>query len=926
MGNTGRLILSDSKTSSQWVIPTKDGASEFIVLPRSSKVDTLTVLDNRTGKTYQVDIDEGGVISATTFQKMKLIGGGPGLRIYDPAYLNTAVARSKICEIDGDKGILRYRGYPIEELAEKSTFVEVSFLLIYGYLPSKSQLEAWTTDVMRHTILHTKMQELMHSFQYDAHPMGMFISSIAALSTLSPEANPSLVGSDLFQKNILARNKQVIRLIGKTPTIAAACYRHRIGREYNEPQANLSYCENFLYMMDHLSEKNYVPNTVLTKALDILFILHADHELNCSTAAMRHIGSSLVDPYSCVAGAAAALYGPLHGGANEAVLRMLEEIGTVDKISQFIEDVKNKKRKLMGFGHRVYKTYDPRATIIRRVAYQVFEVVGRESLIDVAIELEKIALSDQYFIQRNLYPNVDYYSGLIYRAMGFPTDFFPVLFAIPRVSGWLAHWVESIQDPEQFPEHSSLENCTTTPGVRWGRKKELCSLGASTGQPRVSAYAQQTPVLEANQRGIVRGQEEQTLIRNVLSVTRNAHPIVRHCPLTFPLYTPSNVCEKVEWNDFVNLGDDLEDQSQNCVVEELLSSSPIIPFNLPNSALSDQLTPSTPEEINKSASEIDFPLAAHSTPSFPDYFNAKLELSFPDCADPAQLIISSDTKNRLDPNSLPPWPLPPVGADFFYYYTMCFAYQQQIAQQNGVFGQSSAPVPFPIPIFPPPIALDPILDEKKLAEPSKESPSKANTPESKKPALSTVNSNTSTPINKKISKARSDSSLVVSNNSKNTTAEVSTRPLRSIKMQPSTKRVLRSYVEKPESPKSSQRITRSSRLLREDSPSSDTDSGYMSTLTERKKRVIIDSDQESENDVSDDLDQDEEEEVAKKEMNKEVKKRKGNSNLAGASVCSRCGEEFPRLTDLASHSRIHHSRNRTDSDESRRRGRPRKSI
>ncbi|KAJ1562634.1 hypothetical protein HK096_006583, partial [Nowakowskiella sp. JEL0078] len=425
------------------------------------KANTLTVLDNRNGNTYQVDIDDG-VISATAFQKMKATGGG-GIRIYDPAYLNTAVARSKICEIDGDKGILRYRGYPIEELAEKSTCIidkyfevlEVSFLLIYGFLPSKMQLDTWTADVMRHTIIHTKMQELMHSFQYDAHPMGMFISSIAALSTFSPDANPALLGSDLFQKNIQTRNKQIIRLLGKTPTIAAACYRHRIGRDYNEPQANLSYSENFLYMMDHLSEKNYVPNPVLAKALDVLFILHADHELNCSTAAMRHIGSSLVDPYSAVAGAAAALYGPLHGGANEAVLRMLETIGTVDKIPQFIQDVKDKKKKLMGFGHRVYKTYDPRATIIRRVAYQVFEVVGREPLIDVAIELEKIALSDKYFIDRNLYPNVDYYSannpfkGLIYRAMGFPTDFFPVLFAIPRVSGWLAHWVESIQDPEQ---------------------------------------------------------------------------------------------------------------------------------------------------------------------------------------------------------------------------------------------------------------------------------------------------------------------------------------------------------------------------------------------------------------------------------------------------------------------------------------------
>ncbi|TPX55492.1 hypothetical protein PhCBS80983_g05273 [Powellomyces hirtus] len=441
------LVLTDKKSGQSFDIGGANGdATSFVVLPRRSNGPSLTVLDNRTGKTYEVPITDG-TIKATDFQKIK-DGPNPGLRLFDPAYQNTAVCRSTICDIDGDRGILRYRGYPIEELAEKSTFLEVSYLLIYGELPTTAQLDMWTGQVMRHTFIHTRVQELMKSFNYDAHPMGMFISSVAAMSTFHPEANPALAGNDIYKNNVRVRNKQILRLMGKIPTVAASCYRHRIGRDFNAPRNDLSYTENFLYMMDHLSEKNYKPNPKLAKALDVLFILHADHELNCSTAAMRHIGSSLVDPYSAVAGAAAALYGPLHGGANEAVLRMLEDIGTVEKVSGFLEEVKQRKRKLMGFGHRVYKNYDPRAKIIRKIAYEVFEVCGKEPLIEVAIELEKRALADEFFTAKKLYPNVDFYSGLIYKAMGFPTDFFPVLFAIPRVAGWLAHWVESIDDKD----------------------------------------------------------------------------------------------------------------------------------------------------------------------------------------------------------------------------------------------------------------------------------------------------------------------------------------------------------------------------------------------------------------------------------------------------------------------------------------------
>ncbi|KAH6570487.1 hypothetical protein BASA60_007695 [Batrachochytrium salamandrivorans] len=399
------FVLLERTSGQSYPVPQSPSmmqSSSFVVLPKSGNSNSLTVIDNRNGKTYQIPIDDGNTIKSTAFQAIK--ADNVGLRMFDPAYQNTAVARSKICEIDGDQGILRYRGYPIEELAEKSNFLEVSYLLIYvRFLPCRPSI---------------------------------------------PEANPSLVGPDIFKKNISTRNKQILRLMGKVPTIAAACYRHRIGRPYNNPSLNVSYTENFLNMMDNLSEPNYRSNPKLAKALDVLFILHADHELNCSTAAMRHIGSSLVDPYSAIAGAASALYGPLHGGANEAVLRMLQDIGSVAAVPAFIEQVKSRQRKLMGFGHRVYKNYDPRAKIIRKIAFEVFEICGHEPLVEVAIELERYALSDPFFVEKKLYPNVDFYSGLIYKAMGFPTDFFPVLFAIPRVAGWLAHWVESLDDKE----------------------------------------------------------------------------------------------------------------------------------------------------------------------------------------------------------------------------------------------------------------------------------------------------------------------------------------------------------------------------------------------------------------------------------------------------------------------------------------------
>ncbi|MFQ5576934.1 MAG: citrate synthase [Anaerolineae bacterium] len=402
--------------------------------------DTLTVTDNRTGKTYELPI-EHDTIRAIDLRQIKVNRDDFGMMSYDPAYLNTAACKSNITFIDGDKGILRYRGYPIEQLAEQSTFLEVAYLLINGELPSKEALDYWTRRILRHTYIHESLSRLMSTFRYDSHPMGMLISAIAAMSTFHAEAK------EFDDPQI--REKQIWRILGKLPTIAAFAYRIRIGRPFNYPDSTRGYTGNFLYMLDYMGEHDYELSPVLTRALDILFILHADHEQNCSTSTMRSVGSSRVDPYSAMSAAAAALYGPLHGGANEAVLRMLNEIGSVANIPAYVERVKKGDMRLMGFGHRVYKNYDPRASIIKKVAYDVFEVMGSNPLIDIALKLEQIALKDDYFVSRKLYPNDDFYSGIIYQAMGFPTDMFPVLFAIPRAAGWLAQWCEMVDDPEQ---------------------------------------------------------------------------------------------------------------------------------------------------------------------------------------------------------------------------------------------------------------------------------------------------------------------------------------------------------------------------------------------------------------------------------------------------------------------------------------------
>ncbi|EGR28210.1 hypothetical protein IMG5_181390 [Ichthyophthirius multifiliis] len=415
----------------------------------TSEKEYLTVIDNRTGKSYEVAVKqsrEGRYIQAKDIGKIKT-DTSDVLRVYDPAYMNTIVSTSKISYIDGDKGILEYRGIPIEQLAEKSNFLEVAYLLIFGDLPSKNQYTDWVDNIQNHTIQHTDVQQMMKNFRYDAHPMGMLISTIAALSTFRPESNPALAGQEIY-KDLKIRNKQIFRLLGQVPTIAANAYRSRIGRNFNLPSADLPYVDNFFFMMDKLNEVKYKPHPKLSKALDILFILHAEHEMNCSTAFVRHLASSGVDIYSVIAGASGALYGPKHGGANEAVLRMLEEIGDTKNIPSFIEKVKQRKALLFGFGHRVYKNYDPRAKIVKKVAHEVFEIVGKEPLIELAMALEKVALEDEYFIKRKLYPNVDFYSGVIYRAMGFPTDMFAVLFTIPRVAGWIAHWVEYLEDKE----------------------------------------------------------------------------------------------------------------------------------------------------------------------------------------------------------------------------------------------------------------------------------------------------------------------------------------------------------------------------------------------------------------------------------------------------------------------------------------------
>jgi len=404
------------------------------------KKNSITVTDNRNGQTYEIDVKDDS-IRALDLRQIKVHSSDFGMMSYDPAFMNTAACASSITFIDGEKSILRYRGYPIEELAEKSTFLECAYLLIYGELPTADELEHWTNRIMRHTYIHENLVQIIESFRYDAHPMGILISSVAAMSTFHPEAR------QVHDPEV--REKEIWRILGKLPTIAAFAYRVRIGRPHNYPDISRGYTGNFLYMLDYMNEHDYDVHPALSRALDVLFLLHADHEQNCSTATMRAVGSSKVDPYSAVAAAAAALFGPLHGGANEAVLRMLEEIGSVSAIPEYIERVKKGEIRLMGFGHRIYTSYDPRAKIIKKVAYDVFEVTGSNQLIDIALELERIALEDEYFISHKLYPNVDFYSGIILQAMRFPTDMFPVLFAIPRAAGWLAQWIEMLDDSQQ---------------------------------------------------------------------------------------------------------------------------------------------------------------------------------------------------------------------------------------------------------------------------------------------------------------------------------------------------------------------------------------------------------------------------------------------------------------------------------------------
>jgi citrate synthase len=402
--------------------------------------DTLTITDNRTGKSYTLPIANGAVRA----MDLRQIRTGPddfGLLSYDPAFTNTASTISRITEIDGDRGILRYRGYPIEQLAERSTYMEVAYLLLHGELPTRGQMDDWIWQVTHHTWVHENVKKFIDGFHHDAHPMGMMVSTVAALSTFYPEARDA--------GDPATRRLQIIRLIAKMPTLAAFAFRHSLGLPYAYPDNDLSYTGNFLNMLFKTTEVKYQPNPTIERAMEVLFILHADHEQNCSTNAVRSVGSSQVDPYSALAGGVAALYGPLHGGANEEVLRMLRAVGSKDRIPEFIRQVKDGKAKLMGFGHRVYKNYDPRAKIIKRMADQVFEVTQPSELLPIALELERIALEDEYFVSRRLYPNVDFYSGLIYQALGFPVEMFPVLFAIPRTSGWLAQWQEMRGDPEQ---------------------------------------------------------------------------------------------------------------------------------------------------------------------------------------------------------------------------------------------------------------------------------------------------------------------------------------------------------------------------------------------------------------------------------------------------------------------------------------------
>jgi citrate synthase len=402
--------------------------------------DTLTITDNRTGKSYEVAISDG-TIKASDLRQLKLDPNDYGVMSYDPAFTNTASTKSAITYLDGDNGKLLYRGYPIEQLAEHSTFLETAYLVLVGELPTAAQLAAWQHDITTHTMVHENIKELVDAFRHDAHPMGMFISAVAALSSFYPES------SQVFDAEV--RQRQIKRLIAKVPTMAAYSYRHIKGFPYIYPDNDLSYAGNFLNMIFKMTEQKYKPDPALERALDVLFILHADHEQNCSTNTMRAIGSAHADPYVALAGAAAALYGPLHGGANEAVVRMLAKIGSIANIPAFMANVKRGEGKLMGFGHRVYKNFDPRGKIVKKLAYDVFEVTGRNPLVDIAVELERIALEDEYFISRKLYPNVDFYSGIIYQAMKLPTQMFPVLFAIPRTVGWLAQWAELLSDSEQ---------------------------------------------------------------------------------------------------------------------------------------------------------------------------------------------------------------------------------------------------------------------------------------------------------------------------------------------------------------------------------------------------------------------------------------------------------------------------------------------
>jgi citrate synthase len=402
--------------------------------------DTITVTDNRNGRTYEFRITDG-TLRAMDFREIRTSADDFGLMLYDPAFTNTASCRSEITFIDGERGILEYRGYPIEQLAEQSTYLETAYLILYGELPTQKQLDAWLHNITFHTMVHENIKKFVEGFRYDAHPMGMMVGTIGALSTFYPEA------ADVDDAE--SRELQTWRLIAKTPTLAASFFRHNKGLPYVYPDNDFSFVGNFMSMLWRMGETRYQPDPVIEKALNVLFILHADHEQNCSANAMRSVGSSRPDPYSAMAAAVAALYGPLHGGANEEVIHMLTQIGDRKNIPAFIEEVKAGHGRLMGFGHRVYKNYDPRAKIIKRTAEEVLDLTGRNPLLEIAEELEKIALEDDYFVSRKLYPNVDFYSGIIYQALGFPVEMFPVLFAIPRTTGWLAQWRELITDPEQ---------------------------------------------------------------------------------------------------------------------------------------------------------------------------------------------------------------------------------------------------------------------------------------------------------------------------------------------------------------------------------------------------------------------------------------------------------------------------------------------